>query len=1399
MNAVGAGSSDRKHEFEATATSGAGGGGTVAVAGSFALNIVDVSSTALMRADGIRGPPTVNSSNNVLLESESSVSSTTKALSVKQVFDPQTAVADNAIQLPSVLKHADGSPLKTGDAVIYSDGGGAPIGGIEDGNTYFVRVTGAGKIELYDTKAHADNTASTDGRKALDKAKARGSEHAFTVGGSSEGAKVGVGASISLNLVTDVTQAGVEDDTTSLAHNIVGAHNITVHANGENALETEAQSGSAGGVAVTAAIAVAIDNVTTSASFGTGAGIVATGAIDAHATQAAETKTTPRAPSAARTSASASRSRSSSPPTRSTPAASATCTRPARSPSSPTSPRRTRALPPPARRAHRRTTARATRASTTRATRSSATPTRCRWTTPARAPARPRRRRPSTGEKDQAAGSSDDDKASVSVAGAVTIAIIETSATAGFSNGRTILSDTGVITIKSSANTDSAAEAKGDTATESSVGVGAGIVVNLVTITNQASTGASSVHGTGLDVEAGMNGNDADPIKHWTGSAWETVDEGEWFPVTPKNGDYFRLTAKYADKDPGVYKWDSSVNSGSWTLQTVAGGGSDLPTAPTANELWRHSTHTISSDADSGASNGDVGVAGSLALNIVHNHTEAFAPTGSNLAGTTAGVTFKAQATIALDAKAHATVEDAENVGVGASISLNLLIDNIVRAEIVDGVPLAGGTSITVEALSALEAGTSVEAGAEGGTAITPAVALFTDLNDHTTARIGTSTTALNGSGALKIHAVHTVDAKTEGKGEAKSSGVAVGAVLTIAIAPGTEWTTKAELARDATAASVEVAAESEYTAETTSLAAANGADKNKSGEKSADEKKNATVDGNKNLEGKTDSSSLPSANDTATEKKGNANGQTGGESGGSVGVAASISVNWIVTSNTATISGGRTVHATSGEVKVSAVNTTITIAKATGISVSTSSDSSDARVGVAVGLNVAEITNSATVDNNSSLEGDDITVEAVTPAGAHDDFVVWGMAAAGGKSDASIGASIGIQVVSYHATAKIGTGSTITSHGDLTIQASSPIRVQDLALSAALSVGGTAIGASIAVNVLDDVVTEAYIDSSAAHVTTVTSDGAVRIAATALLGTITIDIPKPGGGNLFTTPGISSVAIAGGASSGDDPAISGSLVIDVYSLKTHAWIGDNASVTGASIEVTATDDTSIMNLAGALSLSTGGAGVGVGRRRDRQQGRHARRSARRPVCTRRPATSPSRRSRPRSCSSWPSAAPAPARPRPSPAPHRRRRLERRQRLQDPRGDQSGATVHGERPDPRQGERHARQLELYAGNDRRRRRARPASARGHRPRPHRGVDAQLPAGQPDGRLGRHHVEAHQHQDLTLSRVRAAAAQRRHRGLGRRRRPDRHDDRDARRRRPSTGRPVAVSRERHDAT
>ena len=45
--------------------------------------------------------------------------------------------------------------FNTGDEVYYSINGGTVIGGLTDATTYYVRVVGAGIIELYDTYAHA--------------------------------------------------------------------------------------------------------------------------------------------------------------------------------------------------------------------------------------------------------------------------------------------------------------------------------------------------------------------------------------------------------------------------------------------------------------------------------------------------------------------------------------------------------------------------------------------------------------------------------------------------------------------------------------------------------------------------------------------------------------------------------------------------------------------------------------------------------------------------------------------------------------------------------------------------------------------------------------------------------------------------------------------------------------------------------------------------------------------------------------------------------------------------------------------------------------------------------------------------------------------------------------------
>jgi len=102
------------------------------------------------------------------------------------------------------------------------------------------------------------------------------------------------------------------------------------------------------------------------------------------------------------------------------------------------------------------------------------------------------------------AATSEGGGASVSVAGAFAINFMTTSSTASLANGSIVRSDTGAVTLRTSANTDASAKAKGDTAVDGSVGVGAGVAINSVDVTNRASTGSATINATGLDVEASM-------------------------------------------------------------------------------------------------------------------------------------------------------------------------------------------------------------------------------------------------------------------------------------------------------------------------------------------------------------------------------------------------------------------------------------------------------------------------------------------------------------------------------------------------------------------------------------------------------------------------------------------------------------------------------------------------------------------------------------------------------------------------------------------------------------------------------------------------------------------------------------------------------------------------------
>ena len=127
----------------------------------------------------------------------------------------------------------------------------------------------------------------------------------------------------------------------------------------------------------------------------------------------------------------------------------------------------------------------------------------------------------------------------------------------------------------------------------------------------------------------------------------------------------------------------------------------------------------------------------------------------------------------------------------------------------------------------------------------------------------------------------------------------------------------------------------------------------------------------------------LPSSSDSTSTANSSSSSQSG-SSGGGTGVAASIAVNWVVTSNTASIGSNRTVSATSGGVSVRAVNETDAAARADGFAVNLENDNS---IGAGVGLNVQDVTNSASIGTDSTVSGSSITVEATTPSGETNDW----------------------------------------------------------------------------------------------------------------------------------------------------------------------------------------------------------------------------------------------------------------------------------------------------------------------------------------------------------------------------------------------------------------------------
>jgi len=248
--------------------------------------------------------------------------------------------------------------------------------------------------------------------------------------------------------------------------------------------------------------------------------------------------------------------------------------------------------------------------------------------------------------------------------------------------------------------------------------------------------------------------------------------------------------------------------------------------------------------------------------------------------------------------------------------------------------------------------------------------------------------------------------------------------------------------------------------------------------------------------------------------------------------------------------------------------------------------------VAASIGVNVLNVTNTATIESGSVLRGGGVTLEAITPSGQANSFVIWGAAAAGGTGGVGVAGSIAIEQVNFTTLASAKTGSQLLSTGNLTVNATDALNPQTLAVGAGFNASNNpVVGGSVALRLMTSQ-TDAFIGGSA------DAAGAISVTARTTINPTVIDLPGP-----LPDPTATSVAVAGSASTGG-VGVAGAVVINIDTINTSAMIGNGAAinqnstirgVSNQSITVTAIDAITMTSLAGSLTIAPSSIGVGAG------------------------------------------------------------------------------------------------------------------------------------------------------------------------------------------------------------
>ena len=163
------------------------------------------------------------------------------------------------------------------------------------------------------------------------------------------------------------------------------------------------------------------------------------------------------------------------------------------------------------------------------------------------------------------------------------------------------------------------------------------------------------------------------------------------------------------------------LTNNAWLGENTVVEANGFTVAALMTTVGTDTTHDFSAIANAGAGSQDVGVAGAVALNIVFDSTEAWIPSTATVDFGTGDVQVAAENRRTDTAKAKADAKGGgSSTGVGASVAINVIADDVTRAEIEDGADVTGGRHVTVRAEHTDTVVNEVTAGSEGGTAVAP-------------------------------------------------------------------------------------------------------------------------------------------------------------------------------------------------------------------------------------------------------------------------------------------------------------------------------------------------------------------------------------------------------------------------------------------------------------------------------------------------------------------------------------------------------------------------------------------------------------------------------------------------------------------------------------------------------